>query len=149
MGVSENLCSFLKEVNPLVLYSLIHRIAMEPMKGNWASSRFDLGYTELFCIPEVHQCSSRFVTVFLGTLWCSIKKIEAPCMFIGNTGLLCMQCRGIKPHFPARGMSHTISRVAAGTWGIFASYSSDGLSKLHSLQRSQDSCVVMRDTSGI
>ena len=25
----------------------------------------DLGYTELFCIPEVHQCSSRFVTVFL------------------------------------------------------------------------------------
>ena len=30
-----------------------HRIAMEPMKGKWASSRVDLGYTELFCIPEV------------------------------------------------------------------------------------------------
>ena len=26
---------------------------MEPMKGKWASSRLDLGYTELFCIPEV------------------------------------------------------------------------------------------------
>ena len=26
---------------------------MEPMKGKWASCRFDLGYTELFCIPEV------------------------------------------------------------------------------------------------
>ena len=26
---------------------------MEPMKGKWASSRGDLGYTELFCIPEV------------------------------------------------------------------------------------------------
>ena len=26
---------------------------MERMKGKWASSRFDLGYTELFCIPEV------------------------------------------------------------------------------------------------
>ena len=51
---------------------------MEPMKGKWSSSRVDLGYTERFCIPEVHQCSSRFVTVFLGTLWCSIKKIEAP-----------------------------------------------------------------------
>ena len=24
-----------------------------------------------------------------------------------------MQCRGIEPHFPARGMSHTISRVVA------------------------------------
>ena len=26
---------------------------METMKGQWASSRVDLGYTELFCIPEV------------------------------------------------------------------------------------------------
>ena len=30
-----------------------HGIAMEPMKGKWASSRVDLGYTELLCIPEV------------------------------------------------------------------------------------------------
>ena len=51
--VSGNLCSFLKEVKPLVLYDVEHGIAMEPMKGKWASSRFDLGYTELFCIPEV------------------------------------------------------------------------------------------------
>ena len=122
---------------------------MEPMKGKWASSRVDLGYTELFCIPEVHQCSSRFVTVFLVSLWCFIKKIDAPYMFDSNTGLLCMQCRGIEPHFPARGMSHTISRVAAGTWGVFVSYSGDSHSKLHFVQRSQDSCVVMRDTSGI
>ena len=60
-----------------------------------------------------------------------------------------MQSRGIEPHFPARGMSHTISRVAAGTLGIFASYSGDGHSKVHFVQRSEDSCVVMRDTSGI
>ena len=26
---------------------------MEPMKGKWASARVDLGFTELFCIPEV------------------------------------------------------------------------------------------------
>ena len=38
---------------PLVLYALEHGIAMEPMKGKWASSRVDLGYTELLCIPEV------------------------------------------------------------------------------------------------
>ena len=30
-----------------------HGIAMEPTKGKWASSRVDLGYTELFCIPEL------------------------------------------------------------------------------------------------
>ena len=25
---------------------------MEPVKGKWASSLVDMGYTELFCIPE-------------------------------------------------------------------------------------------------
>ena len=122
---------------------------MDPMKGKWASSRVDLGYTELFCIPEVHQCSSRFVTVFLGTLWCSIKKIEAPYMFDWENGIALPPIWGIEPHFPASGMSHTISRVAARTWGIYASYSRDGHSKLHFVQRSQDTCEVMRDTSGI
>ena len=92
-----------------------HGIAVEPMKGKWASSRVDLGYTELFCIPEVHQCSSRFVTVFLGTLWCSIKKIEAPYMFDCENGIALHAMQGIEPHFLARGMSHSISRVAAGT----------------------------------
>ena len=53
MGVSGNLCSFLNKVKPLVLYYVEHGITMEPMKGQWASSRVDLGYTELFCIPEV------------------------------------------------------------------------------------------------
>ena len=60
---------------------------MVPMKGKSASSPVDLGYTELFCIPEVHQCSSRLVTVFLGTLWCSIKKIEAPYVFDWEHGI--------------------------------------------------------------
>ena len=40
-------------MKPLVLNAVEHRTAMEPMKGKWASSRVDLGYTELFCIPEV------------------------------------------------------------------------------------------------
>ena len=53
MGVSGNLCSFLKEVKPLVLYDVEHVIPMEPMKGKWSSSRVDLGYTNIFCIPEV------------------------------------------------------------------------------------------------
>ena len=60
-----------------------------------------------------------------------------------------MQCRGIEPHLPDRGMSHGISRVAAGTWDIFSSYSGDGHSKLHFVQRSLDSCLVRMDTSGI
>ena len=80
-----------------------HGIAMEPMKGKWASSRVDLGYTELFCIPEVHQCSSLFVTVFLGTLWCSIMKIEAPYMFDWEYGIALNAVQGNRASFPSEG----------------------------------------------
>ena len=47
------------------------------------------------------------------------------------------------------GNSHCFSRVAAGTWGIFLNYGWDDPSKLVFVQRCQDSCLVMRDTSGI
>ena len=122
---------------------------MEPMKLKWVSSRVDLGCTELFFIPEVHQYSSRLVTVFLMTLWCSIKKIEAPYVFGREYGMALHAVQGIEPHFPASGMCHMISQVVAGTWDIFSSYSGDGHSKLHFVQGSPDSCVVMRDASGI
>ena len=51
--MSGNLCRFLKEVKALVLYDVEHGIAMEPVPGKWASSRVDLRYNELFCIPKV------------------------------------------------------------------------------------------------
>ena len=68
---------------------------------------------------------------------------------IGNTELVYTQSSGFGPHPLQRGMSHGISRVTAGTWGIFSSYSGDGHSKLHFVQRSPDCCLVRTDTSGI
>ena len=44
---------FLKGVKPLVLYDLDRGLDIEPMQGNLASSQFDFGYTEQFCIPGV------------------------------------------------------------------------------------------------
>ena len=35
------------------MYDVAHGIVMEAMQGKWASSRVDLEYTELFCVPEV------------------------------------------------------------------------------------------------
>ena len=67
---------------------------------------------------------------------------------IGNTELLSMKCRGIRPHLAAMGKSHEISRVAAGTWCIFSSYGGDGHMKLGFVRRSQDSSLVITDTSG-
>ena len=45
--------SFLKGVKPLVLCDADHGKFMEPMQGKLASSQFDLGHTDLFCVPEV------------------------------------------------------------------------------------------------
>ena len=150
MGVSVNLCRFLKEVKPLVLYAKEHGIAMEQMRGKCASSCVDFGYTELFCIPEL---TSEFISSCDSVLGDSLGFYQEnrgldSCL-IRNSGLLCTQCREMKPHLPGRGMCHGISRVAAGTRGIFSSYSGDGHSKLHFVQRSQDSCLVMTDNSGI
>ena len=44
---------------------------------------------------------------------------------IGNTELLCMQCREMVLHILARRKSHGFSRVAAGTWGIFSRKNGD------------------------
>ena len=68
---------------------------------------------------------------------------------VGNTELPCMQYTRIGPHLAVRGKSHGFSRVAAGTWGIFSSYGGNGHSKLEFVQRSQDSCLVTTDNSGI
>ena len=60
-----------------------------------------------------------------------------------------MQNRGIGTDLVARGKSHGFSRVEAGKWGIFSSYTRDGHLKLGFVQRNQHSRLVMTDTSVI
>ena len=86
--------------------------------------------------------------MFLGFLFIPSRKSWFLTSLIGNTELLSTKCRGIGPYLAARGKSHEISRVAAGTWCIFSSYGADGHWKLGFVHRSQDSCLVMTDTSG-
>ena len=74
------------------------------------------------------------MTVLLGTLWSSIKQIEALYVFDWENAIALDTCRGIGPHLAARGKSHGFSRVAAGTWGIFSSYGGDVHSKLEFIQ---------------
>ena len=76
---------------------------MEPMKGKWASSRVDLGYTKFFAFLRWQQYSSYLVTVFLGTQWCSIKHIEAPYMFDWEHGIALLPMQGIRALTPAEG----------------------------------------------
>ena len=80
-----------------------HGIAMEPMKGKWASSRVDLRYTELFCIPEVTAVFLSSCDSVLGTLWCSVKHIEAPYVFDWEHGTALHPVQGIRALTPAEG----------------------------------------------
>ena len=94
---------------------------MEPMKGKWASSRVDLEYTELFCIPEV---TSVFISSGDSVLGDTInlvfsgvpsRKSRLLTCLIGNKEFFCTQCRGITPHLSASGKSDGFSRGAAGS----------------------------------
>ena len=59
-----------------------------------------------------------------------------------------MKCRGFGPYLAAKGKSPEFSRLSAGTWCIFSPHGGDGHLKHGFLQRSQDSCLVMTDTTG-
>ena len=69
---------------------------MEPMKGKWASSRVDLGYTELFCIPVVTAVFLLSCDSFLGDSLCSIKHIEAPYVYDWENGIALHEVQGIR-----------------------------------------------------
>ena len=70
---------------------------MEPMKGKWASSRVDLGYTQLLCTPEVTAVFLSSCDHGLGTLWCSNKHIEVPYMFDGEQEIALHPMQGFRP----------------------------------------------------
>ena len=47
-------------------------------------------------------------------------------MFDEEHGIALHAGTGIGPYLAAKGNSHGLSRVAAGTWGIISSYGGDG-----------------------
>ena len=67
--------------------------------------------------------------MLLGTLWSSIKQIEAHYVFDWENAIALDTIQVIGPHLSGRGKSHGFSRVAAGTWCIFSSYDGDAHSK--------------------
>ena len=73
-----------------------HGIAIEIMKGKWASSRVDLGYTELFCIPEVTAVFLSSCDSFLGDSLVFHQYIEAPYEFGWEHAIALHPMQGIR-----------------------------------------------------
>ena len=84
-----------------------------------------------FAFLSWHQSSSRLVTVFLGTLWCSIKKMGAPYVFNWEYDIALHEMQVNQASCPGEWYVSWDFRVSTGTLGIFSSYSGDGHAKLH------------------
>ena len=66
----------------------------EPMEGKLASSQFDLGHTNLFCIPEVTLVFFSSCDMVLGdSLQFHQGNRGSLRFYIGNMELLSMKCR--------------------------------------------------------
>ena len=125
MGVSGNLWIVVKNVKPLVLYYVECQKAMDSMKGKCASYWVDLGYTNLFCIPEVtsvffscrdsvlgdslqfHQGNRGSLPVWLGTRNSSTRNA-------GESGLILRQGRSLMSFLELRQAPFVYTRVMAG-----------------------------------
>ena len=89
------------------------------------------------------------MSVFLGTLWCSIKKIESRYVFDWEHGIALHAMQGNRDASPGEGdVSYDFSSCGRNL-GYICELQRGDHSKLHFIQLSQDSCVFMRDTSGI
>ena len=90
-----------------------------------------------------------FSAVFLGTLWCSIKKIEAPYMFDWEYGIALHAMQGNRASFPSEGGVSYDFLSCGRNLGYIRKLRRGWPFESALFQRIQDSCVVLRDTSVI
>ena len=72
-------------------------------KGNWPHLHLILGTPNYFAFLGLHQCSSRFVTELLGTLWSSVKQIEPAYMFDWENAIALDTMPGNRPSSRGKG----------------------------------------------
>ena len=135
MVVWGNLFSFLKGVKPLVLYAVHRGEFMEPTQGKLASSQFDFGYTQLFCVPgmtsvffsscdsavgdslEFNQANKGSLRVWLGKRNCSGHNA-------GESGLFSWRGESLICFLVLRQEPGVYSRFTAGmsirNWSMFS-----------------------------
>ena len=125
MGVSGYVWIVVKDVKPLVVYDVECEMAMDSMKGKCASSWVDLGYTNLFCIPEVTYvffscCDSvlwdslQFHHGNRGSLRLWVGTRNSSARNAGESGLIFRWGRSLMSFLELRQAPGVYSRVTAG-----------------------------------
>ena len=125
MGVSVNLWIVVKDVKPLVVSDVEFEMAMDSMKGKCASSLVDLGYTHLFCIPELTSVflsccdnvlgdSLQFHQGNRGSLRLSLGTQNSSAQKAGESGLILQRGGSLMNFLELRQAPGVYSRVSAG-----------------------------------
>ena len=125
MGVSGNLWNVVKDVKTLVVYDVEWEMAMDSMKGKYASSWIDLLYTNQFCIPEVTSeffsssdslvgDSLEFNQANRGSLCVWLGKRNCSACNAGELGLISWRGRSLMDFLELRQAHVVYSRVATG-----------------------------------
>ena len=89
------------------------------------------------------------MTVFVGTLWSSVQQIEAPHMFVWENKIALPAMQGNRASSRGEGKVSWVFSSCYRNLGYILDYGGDVHSKLEFVQRSQDTCLGMTDTSGI
>ena len=83
--------------------------------------------------------------VLLGTLWRSIKQIEAPYMFDWENAITLHTMHGNRASSPGEVEVSWVFSSCVRNCGIFSSDGGDVHSKLEFVQRISDTCLRMKD----
>ena len=125
MGISGNLWIVVKDVKTLVVYDVEWETAMDSMKGKWASSWFDLEYTNQFCVPELtsvffSSCDSlvgdslEFNQANRGSLCVLLGKRNCSACNARESGLISWRGRSLIDFLELRQARGVYSRVTMG-----------------------------------
>ena len=125
MRVSGNLWIVVKDIKPLLVYDVECEMAMDSMNGKRASSWVDLGYTNLFCIPEVTSvffscCDSVLVDSLQfhqgnrGSLLLWLRTRNSSAQNSGESGLILRRVGSLMSFLELRQAPGVYSRVTAG-----------------------------------
>ena len=118
-------------------------------KGNWPHLNLIWGTLTYFALLRQHLCSSSLVSVLFWTLWSSVKQIEAPYVFDWENRIALHAMQGNRASSRGEGEVSWVFMSYGRNLCIFSSYSGDIHSKLEFVHRSQDTCLGMRNISGI
>ena len=118
-------------------------------KGNWPHLNLILATPSTFAFLGLHQCSSRLVTVLLGTLWSSVKQIESPYMFDLENAIALDTMQGNRASSCREGKVSWVFSSCGRNLGYILKLQQESPFETLVFSLKSGTCLGMRDNSGM